>query len=170
MKDKFLITDTFIESISCFDKNTKVSLWKCLRLLSSNCFHPSLNTEKLNGTYSSRINIDYRIIHEPLVKLYRLLYAGKHDDAYRFANNYGRESDAVRANLRSAIGEKLILYYNVNLLKARKEKKVIHRGVLKGFITRIMDRFRKAENHDELVPDKIYNVRRLKRYVKNKGA
>lgn len=158
MTDKFLITDSFIESISSFDKNLKASLWKCLGLLGKNCFHPSLNTEKLNGLCSSRINIDYRVIHEPLSKLYRLLYAGKHDDAYRFAANYREQIHAFY--MESEIGEvgfdlKSRFWFFIRVRLCR---------TIWFFITERIWRLCRPRIQDGLVSDKIYSLRKLKRY------
>jgi hypothetical protein len=163
MKDRFLLTDTFIESISLFDKGLKASLWKCLSLLSKNYLHPSLNTEKLNGIFSSRINIDYRLIHAPSEDLFRLLFAGKHEDAYRFADKC-KDAIAImpekRRSLRVAEPE---AFYSLDIEVLEKEKKM-QRSRLRLSADRLVRKWRMFKIEGELVPGNVYNLKKLRRY------
>lgn len=154
MKDRFILTDTFIESVSNFDKGLKASLWKCLGLLCKNLSHPSLNTEKLNGVYSSRITIDYRLIHEPSMKVFRLLFAGKHEDAYRFANNYKKQIEAIVSEPEISYGR--VMY---------KRKARLNWGNLLFIAKSIIQRFKKGKT-DELFPYRAYSLKKLKKYFK----
>jgi plasmid maintenance system killer protein len=173
MKDRFLLTDNFVESISNFDKGLKASLWKCLQLLSKNFLHPSLNTEKLNGIYSSRINIGYRLIHEPSGKLFRLLFAGKHDDAYRFASNYKKEMEEfLRKPQYRLFAEEGVEYKAAPEPRARVNG-VRHKKVKLGPIEKlsskirlIIARLRKPRTVDELVPFHTYSLRKLRKYFR----
>lgn len=164
MKDRFLVTDNFIESVSYFDKNLKSSLWKCLQLLCKNFLHPSLNTEKLNGIYSSRINIDYRLIHEPLGELFRLLFAGKHEDAYRFAENYKQREVVGRRIISEPSVKQPMALYKISL--TRKEKRMVTPAnrVFRFLLTKFGQIFLKPKI-GELLPYQEYNLRELKRYL-----
>ena len=161
MKDRFLMTDTFIESMSDFDKGLKASLWKCLSLLCKNHLHPSLNTEKLDGILSSRINIDYRLIHEPIRDVFRLLFAGKHDDAYRFANAYEQRRKILPTPSR--IGEFKVSEEKASfklMTKIKKENKLM------APLRKLLYRFYNPRTEHELIPGGTYNLKDLKRYFK----
>jgi hypothetical protein len=159
MKDRFLMTDTFIESMSDFDKGLKTSLWKCLSLLCKNHLHPSLNTEKLDGIFSSRINIDYRLIHEPIRDVFRLLFAGKHDEAYRFANAY-EQSKKFHAEpyLGQILRDSPSPYFRQARFKLKGEKKLT--ALFRKFLHRLYNWRIKRE----LVPGQTYDIKALKRY------
>lgn len=161
MKDRFLMTDTFIESMSDFDKGLKASLWKCLSLLCKNHLHPSLNTEKLNGILSSRINIDYRLIHEPISDVFRLLFAGKHDDAYRFANAYQQRRKILPLRSQHAeleVSEEEVSYKP--MIKMKEEKKLMTP------LRKLLYRFYKRRTEDDVTPGGTYNLKDLKKYFK----
>ena len=173
MKDRFLLTDSFIESVSDFDKALKVALWKCLQLLSKNFLHPSLNTEKLDGIYSSRINIDYRLIHESSGKLFRLLFAGKHDEAYRFANNYKKQMEEfLKTPMYRRLAEPEV-QYRLALESRVRPRKIFHKKVkfesivkLPSKIKLIIKRLLRPKTFDELVPFRTYTLRKLRKYFR----
>jgi hypothetical protein len=167
MKDRFILTDTFIESVSNFDKGLKSSLWKCLGLLCKNLSHPSLNTEKLNGVYSSRITIDYRLIHEPSMELFRLLFAGKHEDAYRFANNYTKQIEAIVSEPQISYGieERLEIRSMRDRSVKYKKKAGLKWGNLLFIAKFIIQKFKKGKM-DELFPYRAYSLKKLKKYFK----
>jgi hypothetical protein len=167
MQDRFILTDTFIESVSNFDKGLKASLWKCLGLLCKNLSHPSLSTEKLNGVYSSRITIDYRLIHEPSMKLFRLLFAGKHEDAYRFANSYKKQIEAIvsEPEFSYRIEERLEIRSVKDGGVRYKKKAGLEWGNLFFIAKSIIQRLKKGKI-DELLSYRAYSLRKLKRYFK----
>ena len=174
MKDRFFLTDSFIESISDFDKALKAALWKCLQLLSKNFLHPSLNTEKLDGIYSSRINIDYRIIHESSGKLFRLLFAGKHNEAYRFANNYKKQMEEFEKKIPmyTRVAEPEVRYSVAPESRVRPRKlfckKVKFESIVKlpSKTKLIIKRLLRPKTFDELVPFRTYTLRKLRKYFR----
>jgi hypothetical protein len=155
------MTDTFIESMSDFDKGVKASLWKCLSLLCKNHLHPSLNTEKLNGIFSSRINIDYRLIHEPIRDVFRLLFAGKHDDAYRFAKAYEQRRKFLTMPSRRPRPEESQEPVSRKPMAKLKEEKT-----LRASFRKLLHRFYNRRTEHELMPGQTYNLKELKKYFK----
>jgi mRNA-degrading endonuclease RelE of RelBE toxin-antitoxin system len=71
-------------------KSVQNKVIKCLGLFSKNPRHPSLNVEPLSGKSkgykSMRIDQAYRLIFSEASEMQiRLVFVGKHDDAYRYA-------------------------------------------------------------------------------------
>jgi len=85
MRDRIILTDSFIGCLDKLDKHIRALALKTFHLLGKNPNHPSLHTEKIyDDMYTARVDINYRVVHQLVADRIRLIYIGKHDDVYRF--------------------------------------------------------------------------------------
>lgn len=84
----------FLEQADKLPKDKKSKIFKVLSQLSSNIFHPGLQTKKLlktNATvYECRVDRSIRLIYDVVENNLRCWYVGPHDDAIKFGNNLTR--------------------------------------------------------------------------------
>lgn len=102
MRAPFVITETFIEAAANLEKHERAAIWNTLRKLKQDPPPPGLNVERLNTRVlleSCRISEGLRIVfcRQKYDQRKNLIFVGKHDEAYRFANNlnYGSPNGCV---------------------------------------------------------------------------
>jgi mRNA-degrading endonuclease RelE of RelBE toxin-antitoxin system len=89
MKDRLILTDSFLKALVDMDKNMRSTVTRVLSLLARNLRYPGLNVEKIwSDIYTARVSKGYRLVHQPVADQIRLLFVGNHDDVYRFIDRY----------------------------------------------------------------------------------
>ncbi len=93
MQSRFMCSASFRkahEELARGDRRVGEMIDRCFIKFRTNPSHPGLSLERLQnpkGLWSLRVNDDVRIIVEQMVEgMYTLLYVGRHDDAYRWAD------------------------------------------------------------------------------------
>lgn len=105
-----VITADFLSSAYALSKDKRSKLIKTLNLFARNPDHPGLNREIVTGTVverlqSIRVDLESRIVLCDL-ETPVLLYAGAHDDAYRFARGF-RQLQYIRPLVTSTLSRTL---------------------------------------------------------------
>lgn len=99
------ISLSFLKSLTGLPSERMKKIPKFVQILHGNPSLPSLHLEHLATVdlYSARIDDGYRAILERRGTNYMLLFAGKHDDAYRWAERYIGSSQSAEFPLEDYV-------------------------------------------------------------------
>lgn len=107
-KPTFNFEAGFVSSLRELPKVIHSKLVKCLDLFLKDRRHPGLNVESLSGRaqglYSARIDLGYRLIFcETAENEVCLLFVGKEEEAYRYADSMGPHWQLARREARPPV-------------------------------------------------------------------